>query len=137
VAAARPQAEDFLCVGRRQLLPPRPDPVVGGAEAAVEVVPRTGRPDDRVQRYRVQSQLSLAAAAERVGDLVERHEAVAVAVLAAQPVGQRGQKLASSGPQEVVVDVGPGESGIEHWAAFLMVLVICAPARLAREATRI
>jgi hypothetical protein len=97
---------------QRQLLPPGPDPVGGGPEAAVEFVPRVDRADDRVQRYRLQSQLPLAAPAERAGDLVERHEAVAVTALAAQPVRQRGQDLVLPGAQEVVLDICLRESGI-------------------------
>jgi hypothetical protein len=78
----------------------------------VEVVPLLGRADDRVQRYRLQAQLPLAAHAQRTGDLIQRQEAVAVSGLAAQAVRQCGQELVPPGPQEVVVGICARESGI-------------------------
>jgi len=79
---------------------------------SVEVAPLLGRADDRVQRYRLQAQLPLAAHAERAGDLIKWQQTVAVVGLAGQAVRQSGQHLVPPGPQEVVVDVCPGESGI-------------------------
>src|ERR1022692_856207 len=51
----------------RQLLPAGPYPVGGGPEVPVEVAPRAGRADDRVQAYRLQARVPLAAPAERAG----------------------------------------------------------------------
>jgi alkanesulfonate monooxygenase SsuD/methylene tetrahydromethanopterin reductase-like flavin-dependent oxidoreductase (luciferase family) len=45
-------------------------------------------------------------------DLVERQEAVAVIGLAAQAVRRRGEDLVPPGPQELVLDVCPRESGV-------------------------
>jgi peptidyl-tRNA hydrolase len=78
----------------------------------VEVAPRVDRADDRVQRYRLQAKVPLAAHAERADDLIKPQEAVAVMGLAAQAVRQRGQELVPPGPQELVLDVCAGESGI-------------------------
>jgi hypothetical protein len=55
--------------------------------------------------------MPLAAPAEHAEDLVERQDAVAVRVLAAQAVCQRGQDLLPPGPQKIVLDVCPRESG--------------------------
>jgi len=106
---------------QRQLLPAGPHPVGGGPEVPVEVAPRVDRADDRVQPYRLQAHVPLAAHAERAGDLVERQEAVAVTGLAAQAVRQPGQDLAPPGPGKVVLGVCAGESGIEHRAASVSV----------------
>jgi hypothetical protein len=95
-----------------QLLPAFPHPAGGGPEAPVEVVPLLGRADDRVQRYRLQAQLPLAAPAEHTGDLIKPQQAVAVVGLAGQAVRQRGQHLVPPGPQEVVLGVCPRESGV-------------------------
>ena len=62
-----------------------------------------GARQDRLQRYRLQAQLPLAASAERAGDLVKPQEAVAVMRLAAQAARQHGQDLAPPGPQEIVL----------------------------------
>jgi hypothetical protein len=56
--------------------------------------------------------MPLAAPAERAEDLVERQDAVAVMGPAAQAVRQGGQDLPPPGPQKVVLDVCPRESGI-------------------------
>jgi len=62
----------------RQLLPAGLYPVGGGPEVPVEVAPRAGRADDRVQAYRLQAKVPLTAPAERAGDLIKPQEAVAV-----------------------------------------------------------
>ena len=51
-------------LGQRQPLPAGPDPARGGPEAAVEVAPRAGGADDRVEPDCLQPQLALAAPAE-------------------------------------------------------------------------
>jgi len=79
---------------QRQLRPAFPYPVGGGPDVPVEVAALLGRAGDRVQRYRLQAQVPLAAPPERACDLVERQEAVAVGGLAAQAAGQRGQEVA-------------------------------------------
>ena len=61
-------------------------PAGGGPEAAVEIVPRVDRADDRVQPYRLQAQVAFAALAQCAEDLVERQDAVDVTGLAAQAV---------------------------------------------------
>src|SRR5262249_19582589 len=62
---------------QRQLLPAFPHPVGGGPEMSVEVASLLGRADDRVQRYRLQAQLPLAAHADRAGDLIKWQQTVA------------------------------------------------------------
>src|SRR5580704_16141620 len=99
-------------LGQRQPFPPVPRPTGRGPEPAVEVAPRVDRADDRVHRYRLQPQPPLAAPAERADDLVKRHDTAAVTAPAAQAAAQRRQDLAPPGPQEVVLDVCPRESGI-------------------------
>jgi hypothetical protein len=44
----------------------------------VEVAPGVDRADDRVQPYRLQAQVPLAAPAERAGEIIKPQEAVAV-----------------------------------------------------------
>jgi hypothetical protein len=51
-------------LGQRQPLPAGPEPARGGPEAAVEVAPRAGGADDRVQPDCLQPQVALAAPAE-------------------------------------------------------------------------
>src|ERR1700730_9219571 len=99
-----------LC--QRQLFPAGPDPVGGRPEAPVEVAPRVDGADDRGEPYHLQAQVPLAAHAERAGDLIECQEAAAVLGPAEQTARQRGQDLLPPGPQEVVLDVSPRESGI-------------------------
>jgi hypothetical protein len=78
----------------------------------VEVAPLRGRADDRVQAYRLQTQVPLAAPADRGGDLIEPQEAVNAMGLVAQAMGQRGQDLAAPGPQKVILGICLRESGI-------------------------
>jgi hypothetical protein len=99
-------------LGQGEALPPVPDPRRGGPEAPVEVAPRAGRADDGVQLDGLQPQLPLAAPAQGAHNVIEHHKPVAPAAPAAQPVRQRGQELAPPGPQEVVLNICPGESGI-------------------------
>jgi hypothetical protein len=116
------QAADAVDLDRRdrlapplrqgQAFPPGPHLVGGGPEVTVEGLPRIDRAHDRVQRNRLQPQVPFTAPAERASDLVERHDAVAVAAPETQPPRHRGQELAPPRPQEVVLGVGPGESGI-------------------------
>ena len=101
-------------LGQRQPLPSEPHPVGGGPEAPVEVAARLGRADDGVQPDRLPPQLPLATPAHRVGNLIQRHESVAVTAPAAQAVRQRGQDLVSPRPQKVVLDVHLQESGFSH-----------------------
>jgi hypothetical protein len=98
----------------RELHPAFTYPAGGGPEVTVEVVPGIDRPGDRVQPYRPQAQLPLAAPAERAGDLVEPQELVAARGLTAQAVRQRGHDLAPPSPLEVILGVRPRESGVAH-----------------------
>lgn len=64
-----------------------------------------------IQPYRPQAEAPLAAPAEHADDLVQRQQAVGAVGLAAQPVRQPGHDLAPPGPQEVILGIGPEESG--------------------------
>ena len=50
----------------------------------------------------------------RVGNLIQRHEPVAVTTPAAQAVRQCDQDVVPPGPQKVVLDVHLQESGLSH-----------------------
>jgi hypothetical protein len=56
----------------------------------------------------------LAAPAERANDLGERHDAVAVGWVTAQPVPECGQDLAPPRPHKIVLHIGSGKSGVSH-----------------------
>jgi hypothetical protein len=101
-------------LGQRQLLPAGLHPVGGRPEVPVEAVLRVDRADDRVHRYGLQAQVLLAAPAERANDLAERHDAVTIPRVTAQPVPQCGQDLAPPRPQKVVLHVCLWKSGVQH-----------------------
>src|SRR5215813_1029918 len=101
---------------QREPLPPVPHPGGGRPEAPVEVASRAGRANDGVQPDRLQPQLPLATPAQRADGIIQRHQPVGSAA-PAQAVRQRGQELAPPGPQEIVLDVCPRESGIWHRTA--------------------
>jgi hypothetical protein len=97
--------------GQGQPLPPGPHPGRGWPEPPVEVAPRAGGADDGIQPDRLQPQLPLAAPAQPADHVIQPHQLVALAPPAAQAVRQRGQELAPSGPQKIVLHVCPGKSG--------------------------
>jgi hypothetical protein len=71
-------------LSERELHPAFTHPAGSGPEVTVGVVPGIDRPGDRVQPYRPQAELALAAPTERAGDLVEPQELVGARGLTAQ-----------------------------------------------------
>jgi hypothetical protein len=101
-------------LSERKLHPAFTHPAGSGPEVTVEVAPGIDRPGDRVQRYRPQAQLPLAAPAKRAGDLVEPQELVAARGLTAHAMRQHGQDLTPPSPPEVILGICPREPGVAH-----------------------
>src|SRR4029079_15462445 len=83
--------------------PPRRRP-----EGAVELALAVDRPHDRAEIDRLQPQPALAAAPERLDDLLERKDHVDVARLAPQRGGHARHRPAPAGAAEVELSVGLG-----------------------------
>ena len=98
-------------LGGRDPLPARPQPLRGGAEAAVEVGGAVDRPDDVVELDDLQAAIDLSDAPERVDDLLEREDHRHVVRLAAQAPGDVGQQPRPPGAAEVVLSVLRGGAG--------------------------
>jgi hypothetical protein len=106
------QAVDAVDVDRRHVLPAAPgggDPeppaaqlLGGGPERAVELAVAADRPDDGVQADRLDPQVGLRPAAERLDHLVERQHGERVLGLAAQALAQHGARVAAQPAIEVL-----------------------------------
>ena len=99
----------------RDPLPAPADPVRGRAEAAVELAARAvDRADDRVELDRLEPEPALAAAPERLDDLVEGKDQVDVVGLAAKPRREAGELVAAPCAAEVGLRVLGGKAGVHR-----------------------
>ena len=98
-------------LGLRDPLPARAQPRARGAEGAVEVLRAVDGADDRVEGDRLQPEVVLADAPERVDDLLEREDVADVVGLEAQPPREVGQHPRPPRPGEVALCVLGGEAG--------------------------
>src|SRR4051794_21814429 len=94
--------------------PPAGRPRVGAGALVFQAAVRAAvdRPEDRVELDRLQADVALLDAAERVDDLAERQDDVDVARVAAEPPRELRHHLAAPGALEVVLGVCPREAGI-------------------------
>jgi hypothetical protein len=97
---------------QRQPLPSLPHAARCGPESAIEVFLRIRGADHGIQPDGLQAERPLALQAEGRDDLVEGENEVDVIRLAAQPAGEPREHLAAPHAKEVILDVGPRETGL-------------------------
>ena len=113
--------ERLAAPGRqRDALPARAHAPRGGAEEPVEVARAVDGADDGVEVDRLESDVALAHAAERVDDLVEGQHGADVLGLTEQQAADPGEDGAAPRAEEVVLRVDLGHARVARWHASMM-----------------